>query len=248
MDTPLRGKRSRWGYPPLLGAPRPRVDIGTEGNEPTLTGISDVLEAEEILDAAEHGIVVVGHFGDGSGPDKRRQNNCPDAATTRAVCSRKLGIRPARLVAAGRRIRARSLIKRDNDEPCISVRGRFHDDRNPVRDWIPIIMKSPAYRDAGLIIITFDEAASADASACCNEPSGPNTKLPGAHGPGGGRVGAVVLSPFIRPGTVSKVPYNHYSMLRSVENLFGLKHIGYAGRPGLVPFGADVYTRPRRAK
>src|SRR5665213_3676468 len=114
--------------------------------------------------------------------------------------------------------------------------------------WIPIIMKSPAYRDAGLIIITFDEAASADASACCNEPSGPNTKLPGAHGPGGGRVGAVVLSPFIRPGTVSKVPYNHYSMLRSVEDLFGLKHIGYAGQRGLVPFGADVYTRPRRAK
>ncbi|MEO7104052.1 MAG: alkaline phosphatase family protein [Gemmatimonadaceae bacterium] len=114
--------------------------------------------------------------------------------------------------------------------------------------WVPIIMKSPAYRDAGLIIITFDEAASADASACCNEPSGPNTTLPGAHGPGGGRVGAVVLSRFIKPGTVSKVPYNHYSMLRSVEDLFSLKHIGYAGLRGLVPFGADVYTRPRRVK
>lgn len=114
--------------------------------------------------------------------------------------------------------------------------------------WVPIIMKSPAYRDAGLIIITFDEAASADASACCNEPSGPNTRLPGAHGPGGGRIGAVVLSPFIRPGTVSRVPYNHYSMLRSVEDLFGLKHIGYAGQRGLVPFGPDVYTRPRRTR
>jgi len=114
--------------------------------------------------------------------------------------------------------------------------------------WIPIITKSPAYRDAGLIIITFDEAASVDATACCNEPTGPNTKLPGAHGPGGGRIGAVVLSPFIKPGTVSKVPYNHYSMLRSVEDLFRLKHIGYADRRGLVPFGADVYTKAPRSK
>ncbi|MEO8945243.1 MAG: alkaline phosphatase family protein [Gemmatimonadaceae bacterium] len=113
--------------------------------------------------------------------------------------------------------------------------------------WVPIIMKSPAYRNAGLIIITFDEAASIDASACCNEPSGPNTKMPGAHGPGGGRIGAVLLSPFIRPGTVSRVPYNHYSMLRSVENLFGLKHIGYADRRGLVPFGPDVYTKFHKA-
>ena len=109
--------------------------------------------------------------------------------------------------------------------------------------WVPIIMHSPAYRQGGMIIITFDESASVDASACCNEPSGPNTQFPGAHGPGGGRIGAVVLSPFIRPGTVSSVPYNHYSMLRSIEDLFGLKHIGYAGQAGLVPFGSDVYTR-----
>ncbi|MEO7217355.1 MAG: alkaline phosphatase family protein [Gemmatimonadaceae bacterium] len=109
--------------------------------------------------------------------------------------------------------------------------------------WVPIIMQSPAYRESGMIIITFDEAASIDASACCNEPSGPNTNLPGAHGPGGGRIGAVVLSPFVEPGTVSNVPYNHYSMLRSIEDLFGLGHIGYAAQAGLVPFGSDVYTR-----
>lgn len=117
-----------------------------------------------------------------------------------------------------------------------------------LKHWVPIIMRSPAYRDGGLIIITFDEAASADASACCNEQSGPNTKLPGAHGPGGGRTGAVLLSPFIKPGTVSDVPYNHYSMLRSVEDLFGLKHLGYASQNGLVPFGTDVYHRVRAAR
>ena len=31
---------------------------------------------------------------------------------------------------------------------------------------------------------------------------------------GGGRVGAVLLSPFIKPGTVSATPYNHYALAR----------------------------------
>jgi hypothetical protein len=110
-----------------------------------------------------------------------------------------------------------------------------------LRHWVPIIRNSPAFRD-GLLIVTFDEASSMDASACCDEQPGPNTKSPGIHGPGGGRIGAVLISPFIKPGTVSNVPYNHYSMLRSVEDLFGLEHLGYAGRDGLRTFGADVYT------
>ena len=36
-------------------------------------------------------------------------------------------------------------------------------------------MGSPAYRDRGLLIVTFDEAETDDASACCGEQPGPNT-------------------------------------------------------------------------
>ena len=61
----------------------------------------------------------------------------------------------------------------------------------------------------------------------------------------GGRVGAVVLSPFIKPGTVSTSAYNHYAVLKSVEDIFRLKYLGYAGQPGLQGFGADVYTQPK---
>jgi hypothetical protein len=73
---------------------------------------------------------------------------------------------------------------------------------------VPIIMAAPAYRDGGLIVITFDEGS--DAAACCGETSGispphPNVALPGKTGPGGGRIGAVLLSPLIRPGTVSTI-------------------------------------------
>jgi hypothetical protein len=37
--------------------------------------------------------------------------------------------------------------------------------------------------------------------------------------------------------------YNHYSLLRSVEDIFGLDHLGFAGVPGLAPFGSDVFDR-----
>ena len=60
----------------------------------------------------------------------------------------------------------------------------------------------------------------------------------------GGRVGAVLLSPCLKARTVTKTPFNHYSMLRSVEDNFGLSHLGYAGQKGLVPFGRAVLNKP----
>jgi phosphatidylinositol-3-phosphatase len=123
-----------------------------------------------------------------------------------------------------------------------------------LKKWIPMITDSPAYQANGLIIVTFDESGSDDnASACCGEvdglgfddPSHPNLNEPGLYGPGGGRVGAVLLSKYIRPGTVTNHPYNHYSMLRSVEDLFGLSHLGDAQMGQVRPFGADVYTNPK---
>jgi len=112
--------------------------------------------------------------------------------------------------------------------------------------WVPQIMHSPAYQN-GLIFITFDEGSTSQ--ACCGETSGvspshPNVAEPGMNGPGGGRVGAVLLSPFIKPGTVSSVHYNHYSMLRSFEDIFGLSHLGDAAMPQVKSFGPDVYTNP----
>ena len=113
-----------------------------------------------------------------------------------------------------------------------------------LQTWVPRIVNSPAFRD-GMLVVTFDEAES-DSSACCNEQSGPNTPSAGGPepGPGGGRIGAVVLSPYVRAGSASPQPYNHYSFLRSVEDLFGLEHLGYAGQDGLQPFGDDVYSNP----
>ncbi len=72
---------------------------------------------------------------------------------------------------------------------------------------------------------------------------------------GGGDTGSVLISPYIYPGTVSNVYYNHYSWLRTMEDLFNVKkaspgldgkgHIGYAAQPGLAPFGKDVFNNPK---
>jgi hypothetical protein len=62
----------------------------------------------------------------------------------------------------------------------------------------------------------------------------------------GRRLAAALVSPFIKPGTVSNEPCNHYSLLRTVEDLYGLPHLGYAAEPELKPFGSDIFTRPSR--
>ncbi|HLI23360.1 MAG TPA: alkaline phosphatase family protein [Acidimicrobiales bacterium] len=110
--------------------------------------------------------------------------------------------------------------------------------------WVPIITSSPAFRQNGLLVITFDESKGpqSDSRACCGEGPGPDSPLPGITGLGGGQVGAVLLSPFIDPGTRSSTPYNHYSLLASVEDIFHLPHLGYA-RTVTTSFGSDIFTR-----
>jgi phosphatidylinositol-3-phosphatase len=116
-----------------------------------------------------------------------------------------------------------------------------------LQQWVPQITNSPAFKQQnGLLIVTFDEASTSDSGNCCGEIPGPaGVSLASAiSGDGGGDVGAVLLSPCIKPGTVSQTPYNHYTMLRSIEDIFGLSHIGYAQLPGEVSFGSDVFTQP----
>jgi hypothetical protein len=134
-----------------------------------------------------------------------------------------------------------------HDEPCAdgASPGGFAGIEAFLREWVPRIEASPAYRDRGAILITFDESESG-AESCCGERTGPNTPNNGGATPGqgGGRVGAVLLSPCVEPGTVTETAYNHYSLLRWSEDNFGLPHLAEAGAEGLRPFGADVFTRP----
>jgi hypothetical protein len=94
---------------------------------------------------------------------------------------------------------------------------------------------------------------------CCGQKIGPNITRPIVQtyvesdsvtdvvkidGYGGDRIGALLLSPHITPGTVSDIPYNHYSLLRSLEDNFGVEHLGYAAQEGLQSFGGDIFNNP----
>jgi hypothetical protein len=119
-----------------------------------------------------------------------------------------------------------------------------------LRKWVPLILASPAFKKDGLLVITFDESEGSGpegSTACCGEKPLASARRPaGVLGPGGGRIGAVVLSPYIKAGTVSTVSYNHYSLLRTVEDIFGLGYLGYAAEPDLKSFGPDVFTQAAR--
>ena len=142
-----------------------------------------------------------------------------------------------------------NLCEDGHDYPCKNEPGgasALADIDRFLEAWVPKITASPAFRKNGLLEITFDESdgPQSDASSCCEEKPGPASPLPGIAGPGGGRIGAVLISPFIEPGTVSATPYDHYSSLASFESLLGLGRLAYAAD---VPatFGADVFTATR---
>jgi phosphatidylinositol-3-phosphatase len=121
---------------------------------------------------------------------------------------------------------------------------------------VPTIEASSAYKEGGLIAITSAQARQTgptpDTSSCCVSPAYPNLPAEAAPevaaGPvkptaGGGRVGLLLLSPFVAPGARNETAYfNHYSLLLSIEELFELERIGYASEVALTPFDSTIYN------
>jgi phosphatidylinositol-3-phosphatase len=139
--------------------------------------------------------------------------------------------------------------KCQNGEP-----GRLPRIEQFLKEWVPKIEASPAYKQNGMIFITFDESGEDNnASACCgmtdslgfSSPAHPNLNENGLYGPGGGRVGGIVLSKYVKPGTVSTHAYNHFGFLKTVEQLFHLSYLGDAKMSQTHYFGSDVFTRPK---
>jgi hypothetical protein len=109
--------------------------------------------------------------------------------------------------------------------------GPAHDGSTSLADadaWLktvmPSLLASKAYNDAGLVIITFDTGAPDDAEA------------------GGGRVGALLLSPFVKAGATIEAPYDPFALLASIDHLFAVDPLGYAAQTKLKPFGPDVFA------
>jgi phosphatidylinositol-3-phosphatase len=71
-------------------------------------------------------------------------------------------------------------------------------------DWlareIPLIMASDAYKDNGAIFLTWDEGQN-----------------------GNQQIGMIVLSPLAKPGYSNTIAYTHASLLRTIQDIFGLQ-------------------------
>jgi phosphatidylinositol-3-phosphatase len=121
-----------------------------------------------------------------------------------------------------------------------------------LRKVVPQITASSAYRHGGLLIVTADQApsagADADSSSCCGQPRFPDLPAPaspaqtGLRAAGGGQVGALLLSPYVKSGTTDAEPFNDFSLLRTIEKLFGLAPLGYAAAADIGSFKASVFS------
>jgi phosphatidylinositol-3-phosphatase len=95
---------------------------------------------------------------------------------------------------------------------------------------VPKILASPQFQADGVLVITFDEAESSDSTGCCGNSAG-------------GKVGAIVVSPAYGKtgGYRSSVPANHYSLLRTIEDSWGLPLLGHAQDAGVTPM-TDLFN------
>jgi hypothetical protein len=87
------------------------------------------------------------------------------------------------------------------------------------------IQASPVWKASGnvAIVITFDEGAGKTREGCCAvTPDAPSNF-------GGGHIPTLVITNHGVRGVRDDTPYNHYSLLRTLEDAFGLKeHLGHA--------------------
>lgn len=98
---------------------------------------------------------------------------------------------------------------------------------------VPEILDSPAYEKDGLLIVTFGEV----------NPVDPASGLPPVEEEP--KVGALLLSRFVSPGATDSASYDPYSLLRTIEDLFGLDHLGLAGGAGVKSFASGLIGENR---
>jgi hypothetical protein len=87
---------------------------------------------------------------------------------------------------------------------------------------------------------TTTTGSSTTTSASTSAPAGNGQVTPTG---GGGKVGLLLISPYVKPNSTDILDdYNHYSLLASIESLFTLSRLGYAADPSLPVFNSVVYN------
>ena len=105
------------------------------------------------------------------------------------------------------------------------------------------LQASRAWRSADnmAIVITFDEGSGKTREGCCGVTPGAASNF------GGGHIPTVVITNHGPRNVADPTPYSHYSLLRTLEDVFGLPdHLGHAGddAAGVRPM-APLFATPR---
>jgi hypothetical protein len=88
---------------------------------------------------------------------------------------------------------------------------------------VPEILASPAYKQDGLLIVSFGAAQPDPAAPPATDPL---------------KVGALLVSPLLTAGGTDGAAYDPYSLLRSIDELFGLPPLGAAEGPKVRSFAS----------
>jgi hypothetical protein len=105
------------------------------------------------------------------------------------------------------------------------------------------LQATPAWRSREnvAIVITFDEGSGKTREGCCGVTPGAPSNF------GGGHIPTVVITNHGPKGVEDDTPYNHYSLLRTFEDVFGIdEHLGHAAETdkGVVPM-TKLFTAPK---
>lgn len=110
-----------------------------------------------------------------------------------------------------------------------------------VKKIVAAIMASPVWsgKANAAIVVTFDESGDGRFIGCCgNDPADPANR-------GGGHIPTVVVTNHGPRGVSDATPYSHYSLLRTIEDAFGItRYLKRANAPGVVPMVKLFAVRP----
>ena len=87
--------------------------------------------------------------------------------------------------------------------------------------WIPLVANTAVYsEDSTAVFVVWDEGAGGSAGENCAA----NAADESCHVP------ALVIAPSVPPGSVAAARFDHYSLLKTIEDLLGLPALGQAAR------------------
>lgn len=112
-----------------------------------------------------------------------------------------------------------------------------------ISEIVSAIVASPVWRSSqnAAIVITFDEDDAGSTQGCCgSDPRDPANR-------GGGHIPTIVITNHGPRRVADPTPYDHYSLLRTIEDAFGIhEHLGRAAASGVVPMIRLFRTAPGR--